>query len=104
MLWIENIVGSTLTPPFLSILALIWLNLWILTMWLLENVHFQPFQRHEMKVNLKKKKTRKTVKKIKGKIKLIISNLNCTLLILNPQFRPQALGHTHCTLGKKMFF
>ncbi len=25
MLWIEDIVDSTLTPPFLSILVLIWL-------------------------------------------------------------------------------
>jgi len=65
MLWIENIVDSTLTPPFLSILALIWLNLWMLTRWLLENVHFQPFKRHEMKVNLKKKK--KNQKKNKKK-------------------------------------
>jgi len=43
------------------------------------------------------------MKKNKGKIKLIISNLNCTLLILNPQFGAQALGHTHCTLGKECF-
>ncbi len=56
MLWIEDIVDSTLTSPFLSILALIWLNLWILTRWLLENVHFQSFQGHKIKVKKKKKK------------------------------------------------
>jgi hypothetical protein len=32
---------------------LTWLVLWIFTRWLLERMHFQPFQVHEMKVNWK---------------------------------------------------
>jgi hypothetical protein len=50
-LWIEDIVA---TPSFLTILKWTWLVLWILTRWLLEGMHFQPFLVDEMKVNQKK--------------------------------------------------
>jgi hypothetical protein len=41
--------------------------------------------------------------KKKTKANLILSHVNHTFLILNPQIEPQAFGHTHCTLGKKVF-
>jgi hypothetical protein len=51
-LWIEAIV---VVPHFGSILELRWLVLCTLTWWLLEGMHFQPFQMHEMKMNQKMK-------------------------------------------------
>ncbi len=54
MLWIEDIVEiTTTTTLILPIIKLTWLVLWIFIRWLLEWVHFQPFQMHEMEVNQK---------------------------------------------------
>jgi hypothetical protein len=53
MLPIEDIVRINKLSHFWPILKLTCLILWILTRWLLEGVHFQPFQVHEMELNWK---------------------------------------------------
>ncbi len=50
-LWIEEDI--VVVPHFGPILELTWLVLCILTWWLLKGVHFQPFQMHEIKDELK---------------------------------------------------
>jgi hypothetical protein len=51
MLWIKVIVESTPTPPFLTSSRVDIVGFVNLTRWLLERVHFQPFQMHKMKLN-----------------------------------------------------
>jgi hypothetical protein len=48
------------------------------------------------------KKGRK--KEEKPKINLILSHVNHTFLILNPQIRPHTFRHAHYTLEKSVFF
>ncbi len=51
---------------------------------------------------LKKKEIKKS--KSKSKVNLILSIVNHTFLILDPQIGPRAFRHTHCTSIKKCFF
>ncbi len=51
MLWNGTLLKEQKLPHFLPILESTQLVLWILTRWLLEGVHFQPFQIHKMEVN-----------------------------------------------------
>jgi hypothetical protein len=51
ILWIKAIVASTPTPPFLTNSQVDIVGFVNLTRWLLERVHFQPFQMHKMKLN-----------------------------------------------------
>ncbi len=50
---LKTLLKAHKLPHFRPILELIWLVLWICTRWLLEGVHFQPFQVHTMEVNWK---------------------------------------------------
>jgi hypothetical protein len=59
------LIAHKLSHYFGSILHLTWLILWILTRWLLEREHFQPYQVHEIEMNWKlrfqwKKEEKKT--------------------------------------------
>jgi hypothetical protein len=53
MLWIKNIVESTPTLPFLTNSKVDMINFMDPHKVLLEGVHFQPFQVHEMELNWK---------------------------------------------------
>ncbi len=44
---------------------------------------------------------KKKKKKKKPKVNLILSHINHTFFILDPQIGPQAFRHTHCTLRNK---
>jgi hypothetical protein len=57
----------------------------------------------ELKFTKNTKKTEKN-KKIKSKVNLILSYNETHIFILDPQIGPQAFRHTHCTLGKSVFF
>jgi hypothetical protein len=51
MLWIEDIVGNTLTLPFLTNFRVDMVSFVDLQRWLLERENFQPFHVHKMKMN-----------------------------------------------------
>jgi hypothetical protein len=53
VLWIKEIVDSTPTPPFLTNSKVDMINFMDFHKVLLEGVHFQPFQAHEMELNWK---------------------------------------------------
>jgi hypothetical protein len=42
-------------------------------------------------------------RKKKQKVNLILSHVNHTFLISDPQIGPQAFRHTHCVVGKSAF-
>jgi len=96
---LEDIVEITPTPPFYINFRIDMTDFLILTRWLLERVHFQPFQVHEMKVIFFFKKPLKK----RSKNNLILSYFNHTLFILDPWIEPQVFRHTHPTLGKRVF-
>ncbi len=50
------------------------------------------------------KNTKKKRKRNPSKVNLILSYINHTFFILDPQVGSQAFRHTQCTLGKKVFF
>jgi len=94
-------------PHFLSILELTWLTLWILTRWLLERMHFQPFpsawnatENRKLKKSWKNRRRREE----RPDVNLILSHVNHTFSILDPWIGPQAFRYTYCTLRKKCFF
>jgi hypothetical protein len=56
---------------------------------------------HEMEVKIE---TKKNHEKKKTKINLILSHVNHIFLILDPQIRPQAFRHNHCTFFLNVIF
>jgi hypothetical protein len=56
-----------------------------------------------MKGKWEKKNHEKKKEEKKSKINIILSHVNHTFLILNPRIGPQALRHTHYTIGKNVF-
>ncbi len=60
-------------------------------------------KRNGASIYQKCKKARKKNKK-KSKVDLILSYNQSHIFILDPQIGPQAFRHTHCTLGKSVFF
>jgi len=54
-------------------------------------------------LNLPKIQKKKNRKK-KSKVNLILLYNESHIFILDPQIGPQAFRHTHCTLGKSVFF
>jgi hypothetical protein len=53
MLWIEDIIENMPAHSFFTYFWIDMIDLHILTRWLLEGVHLQPFQMYKMKVNWK---------------------------------------------------
>jgi hypothetical protein len=99
MLWIEDVIESTPTPPFLTNSRIDMVGFVDPTRWLLKGVHFQPFQVHKMKMKTKDRKNHE--KKKRPKVNLIFSHVNHNFLILDLGIEPQTFRHS---LEKKCFF
>jgi hypothetical protein len=117
MLWIEDIVESTPTPPFLTNLKIEMAKFMfshkviarrsafstLLSAWNggeLEGEVGSGRLKHQNRKTMKEKKKKRN----KPNVNLILSHGNHTFLISNPQIGPQAFRHTHCISRKECFF
>ncbi len=65
-------------------------------------VRVKKKKKHKIKKTMKKRKKRKEKKR--PKVNLILSHVSHTFFILDPLIGPHTFRHTHCTLGKNVFF